>query len=96
MAKPSRREVLQRAAFGAASVLTVGFGSTQETRPPGGPEGSDSYEKNLAAPLSDLGREKLKGAIAYAESVRKQRLEYKLPENSEPCTRYVVFAEEDR
>lgn len=86
--RPSRREVLGRAALGAF-LLAPGVAAAQEDKPVAVDTGA--FEKNLAKPLDDAAKEKLRAAIKYAESVRKQRMDFKLPENSEPCTVYVPW-----
>lgn len=85
MAKPSRRELLKLAALGAAGAA-AGVASSQEKA-----SATDltPYEANLAKPLDATAKEKLTAAVEFANATRKARLAYKLPENSEPCTRYV-------
>ena len=70
-----------------ALLLAPGVAKAQEAKP--APVDTEAFEKNLAKPLDDAAKEKLRAAIKYAEGVRKQRLDFKLPENSEPCTVYV-------
>lgn len=85
MAKPSRRELLKLAALGAAGAA-AGVASAQEKAPA---TDLTLYEANLAKPLEATAKEKLAAAVEYSATIRKARLAHKLPENSEPCTRYV-------
>lgn len=89
MAKPSRRELLQLAALGAAGAV-AGVASAQEVKKPD----LAIYEANLAKPLDAVAKEKLAAAVEYAATIRKARMEHKLPENSEPCVRYVPAGSE--
>lgn len=85
MAKPSRRELLQLAALGAAGAVAGVATAQEKTSAPD----LAAYEANLAKPLDATAKEKLAAAVEFANATRKARLAHKLPENSEPCTRYV-------
>jgi hypothetical protein len=46
-------------------------------------------EKQLAKPLTDQAKKLLKAAVKNNANSHTERMKFKLPENSEPCTMYV-------
>ena len=55
-----------------------------------------SMDKEFAKPLSPEAKKLLTEALKGVESASKDRLKFKLPENSEPCFEYVASPREVR
>jgi hypothetical protein len=81
MPKPTRREFLAGAVVTAASLPALAASAQDDLK---------KYEKNLAKPLSDDAKVKLRANLESATGTIKAREEFKLPENSEPGTVYRV------
>ncbi len=79
MPKPSRREFLTGAAAVVASLPSFAQAAQADLT---------KYEKNLAKPLSDDAKAKLKANLEATAATIKTREAFPLPENSEPCTIY--------
>ena len=82
--KPTRRAVLTA----GAGILAGAAAAQVEKVPPKGAAPADSVEAQLARPLSAEAKRLLEGALKTVENARADRLKFKLPENSEPCTVY--------
>ena len=76
-----------RAGVTGAAVLVSGVASAQETP---APVDTSAVEKQLAKPLSDQAKKLLKPAVRNSVNAHTERMKFKLPENSEPCTVYVA------
>ena len=86
--KTSRRDVLRAGVTGAAA-LAAGVVVAQETKV-GPPVDTSVVEAQLAKPLSDQAKKLLKASLRNSANSHTERMKFKLPENSEPCTTYVV------
>jgi hypothetical protein len=89
--KSSRRELLCASAIAVVGTVVAKSASAQETAPtdPGVETIVANIEKQMAKPLSDDAKKLLPGAVKNSLTMRADRLKFKLPENSEPCTVYV-------
>ncbi|MCB8933473.1 MAG: hypothetical protein M9921_00855 [Fimbriimonadaceae bacterium] len=56
----------------------------------------EELEKQLATPFSPESKPLVGGALKAVRDASKERMKHALPENSEPCTRYVPSTEEAR
>jgi hypothetical protein len=83
---PSRREIL-KAGVAGATALAAGTALPQEKKE--APPDTSAIEKQLAKPLSDKAKKLLEASVKNSQNASKERLKFKLPENSEPCTIYV-------
>ncbi|MEQ1822279.1 MAG: twin-arginine translocation signal domain-containing protein [Fimbriimonadaceae bacterium] len=81
MPKPTRREFLSGAAAAAASLPALASTAQDDL---------SKFTRNLAKPLSEEAKAKLKANLEYTAATLKAREEFKLPENSEPATVYRV------
>jgi hypothetical protein len=88
--KTTRRELLRAGVTGAAAVA-AGAAVAQDTKAEV-PVDTSAVEAQLAKPLSDPAKKLLKGAVRNVANAHKERLKFKLPENSEPCTIFVASA----
>ncbi|HSI72503.1 MAG TPA: hypothetical protein VK934_04950 [Fimbriimonas sp.] len=86
---PSRREILKAGIVSAASVASGTALSQERTA---APPDTSVIEKQLAKPLSEHAKKLLEASVRNSQNSSKERLKFKLPENSEPCTTYVPGA----
>ena len=89
--KTSRREIL---ALGAVALVATASGQEPKKEEP--PIDTSEVERELAKPLDDRAKKLLKAAVKNSRTASAERLKFKLPENSEPCTMYVPTPEPKR
>jgi hypothetical protein len=87
--KTTRREVLKAGVAGAVA-LSSGIALAQGDQPE--PVDTGAIEKQLAKPLPEPVRKLLAASIRNSRNASSERLKFKLPENSEPCTIYAPSA----
>jgi hypothetical protein len=88
----SRRELAKRGLALAAAASLPSALIAQDPKPPiptVAEEEAGEIEAMLAMPLGDRAKTLLRAAVASNKSSSKERLKTKLPENSEPCVRYI-------
>lgn len=80
---------ITRREFSKLSVLSA-VSASLVTAARGEEAGVQGVETQLAKPLPEGTKKLLEAANKYLDSLTKSRMKHKLPENSEPCTVYIV------
>lgn len=89
--KLSRREFAARAAAtaGAAGLAAAGLGQAAKPSSPKANGELDELEALLEKPLPTRLRAPAAAALKTVRNNAKERLKFKLPEGSEPCTTFI-------